>query len=131
MVADDNGEVWTNSWHFPDLDRIANGRAEVHHIASDGWANAYRAGRKLWISFGRHGLYRSANREWRPFGVRQDLPGTGGVAELADALGRVWFGYSNNQLIILDGDLIQIFGASDGVENSICTYVQLSVSAGT
>jgi signal transduction histidine kinase/ligand-binding sensor domain-containing protein len=69
----------------------------------------------LWISFGRRGLYRWADGTWTPFGGRQDLPRIGVVTEFTDTLGRVWFGYTNNQLAVLDGDRVQIFGPSDGL----------------
>ena len=32
----------------------------------------------IWVSFGRHGLYRLANGSWIPYGGRNDLPKTGG-----------------------------------------------------
>jgi ligand-binding sensor domain-containing protein len=31
----------------------------------------------VWVSFGRHGLYRLANGSWTPYGGRDDLPKTG------------------------------------------------------
>jgi signal transduction histidine kinase/ligand-binding sensor domain-containing protein len=69
----------------------------------------------LWFSFGRHGLYRLADGEWTPFGGRKDLPKTGVVSEFTDAQRRVWFGYTNNQLAVLDGDRMQVFGPDAGV----------------
>ena len=69
----------------------------------------------MWISFGRHGLYRFANGVWTPYGGREDLPKTGVVIEFTDNLGRVWFGYTKNTLALLDGDRVQVFGAKDGL----------------
>jgi signal transduction histidine kinase len=52
----------------------------------------------MWVSFGRHGLYRLAEGVWTPYGGRKDLPKTGVVIEFTDSLGRVWFGYTSTGL---------------------------------
>jgi signal transduction histidine kinase/ligand-binding sensor domain-containing protein len=69
----------------------------------------------MWVSLGRHGLYRLANGVWTPYGGRHDLPTTGVVCEFTDSLGRVWFGYTRNVLAVLDGDRVQVFGPHDGL----------------
>jgi PAS domain S-box-containing protein len=71
----------------------------------------------IWVSFGRHGLYRLANGIWTPFGGRKDFPKTGVIiSAFTDSLGRVWFGYVNSQLAVLDGDRIRTFGPNDGLQ---------------
>ena len=65
----------------------------------------------MWVSFGRHGLYRLADGVWTSYGGREDLPKTGVVIEFTDSLGRVWFGYTKSQPAVLDGDHVQVFGA--------------------
>jgi ligand-binding sensor domain-containing protein len=70
----------------------------------------------MWVSFGRHGLYRLADGMWTPYGGRNDLPKTGVIVEFTDYLGRVWFGYVNNQLAVLEGDKVRVFGPSDGLQ---------------
>ena len=69
----------------------------------------------LWVSFGRHGLYRLADGVWTSFGGHDDLPRTGVVYEFTDAMDRVWFGFTNNQLAVLEGDRVRVFGPNDGV----------------
>jgi signal transduction histidine kinase/ligand-binding sensor domain-containing protein len=69
----------------------------------------------LWVSFGRKGLYRLADGVWTPFGGHEDLPKTGVVSEFTDSLGRVWFGYTKNQLALLEGDRVQVLGPGDGL----------------
>ncbi|MGA2850432.1 MAG: triple tyrosine motif-containing protein [Terracidiphilus sp.] len=69
----------------------------------------------MWVSAGRHGLYRLANGVWTPYGGRKDLPRTGVLAEFTDKLGRVWFGYTKNTLAVLDGDKVRVFGPGDGL----------------
>jgi signal transduction histidine kinase/ligand-binding sensor domain-containing protein len=70
----------------------------------------------MWVSFGRHGLYRLADGVWTSYGGREDLPKTGVLMiEFTDSLGRVWFGYANSQVAVLDGDHVQVFGPNDGI----------------
>jgi signal transduction histidine kinase/ligand-binding sensor domain-containing protein len=71
----------------------------------------------IWLSFGRHGLYRLADDIWTPFGGRNDFQKTVSIiSAFTDSLGRVWFGYVNSQLAVLDGDRIRTFGPNDGLQ---------------
>jgi PAS domain S-box-containing protein len=72
----------------------------------------------IWVSFGRHGLYRLANGSWIPYGGRDDLTKTGTylMTAFTDSLGRVWFGYAKSQLAVLDGDRVRRFGPSDDLQ---------------
>jgi ligand-binding sensor domain-containing protein len=38
------------------------------------------------------------------------------IVAFTDSLGRVWFGYVKNQLAVLDGDRVRVFGPSDDLE---------------
>jgi signal transduction histidine kinase/ligand-binding sensor domain-containing protein len=69
----------------------------------------------LWVSFGRHGLYRLANGIWTSKGGHNDLPDGGVVIEYTDSLRRIWFGYLQNKLAVLDNDHVRVFGPEDGV----------------
>jgi len=79
----------------------------------------------LWVSFGRHGLYRLANGSWTPYGGRDDLPKTGVylMTAFTDSLGRVWFGYAKSELAVLDGDRVRRFGPSDGLQAGNITAI--------
>jgi PAS domain S-box-containing protein len=71
----------------------------------------------IWVSFGRHGLYRIVNGIWTPYGGRDNLPKTGTmIIAFTDSLGRVWFGYTKSQMVVLDGDRVRRFGPSDGLQ---------------
>ncbi len=63
----------------------------------------------VWVSFGRHGLYRLADGIWTSYGGRDDLPKGSLLVEFTDSLGRVWFGYTKSQLAVLDGDRVRVF----------------------
>jgi signal transduction histidine kinase/ligand-binding sensor domain-containing protein/DNA-binding NarL/FixJ family response regulator len=68
----------------------------------------------MWVSFGLFGLYRYANGVWTPYGSLRDLP-PGALIAFSDKLGRVWFGYPNGRLALVDGARVQVFGPSDGI----------------
>ena len=78
----------------------------------------------VWISFGRHGLYRLAGGVWTPYGGREDLPKTGVVIEFTDDAGRVWFGYTNNQVAVLEGGRVKVFGPGEGIHVGNVTAIQ-------
>jgi len=77
----------------------------------------------MWVSFGRHGLYRLADGIWTSYGGRHDLPKSMLVA-FTDSLGRVWFGYTKSLLAVLDGDRVRVFAPSDGLQvgNILAVY---------
>jgi len=77
----------------------------------------------MWVSFGRHGLYRLADGAWTAYGGHDDLPKTGVVIEFTDSLGRVWFGYTKNTLAMLDGEQVRVFGSNDGLRIGNITAV--------
>lgn len=70
----------------------------------------------LWVSFGRRGLYRLADGLWASYGGHKDLPKTGVVIEFTDSLQRVWFGFTKNQVAVLDGEKVRVFGPGDGLQ---------------
>jgi PAS domain S-box-containing protein len=71
----------------------------------------------IWVSFGRHGLYRLANGIWTPYGGRDGLPKTEGViVAFTDSLGRAWFGYAKSKMAVLDADQVRVFGPGDGLQ---------------
>jgi signal transduction histidine kinase/ligand-binding sensor domain-containing protein len=69
----------------------------------------------MWVSFLRYGLYRLADGAWTRDGGHHELPQTNVLAEFTDGLGRVWLGYVKNQLALVDGDHVQLFGSGDGL----------------
>lgn len=69
----------------------------------------------LWVSFGRYGLFRYADGKWTANGGRNDFPKTMSLSEFTDTVGRVWFGFTGNQLAVLEGDNLRTFGPNDGL----------------
>ena len=62
------------------------------------------------------GLYRFKDGVWTRYGGRSDLPTSGVVVVFTDTTSRVWFGATQNQLAMLDGDHVRTFGPAEGVQ---------------
>ena len=84
---------------------MARGLLSITHDGSGG----------IWVSFGRPGLYRLKDGVWTKNGGRSDVS-PGGLIAFTDSASRVWFGYMNNQVAMVDGDRVQAFGPADGVQ---------------
>ena len=69
----------------------------------------------MWVSFLRSGLYRLTDGAWTHYVGHDELPKTSVLAEFTDSVGRVWLGYMKNQLALLDGDHVRLFGSADGL----------------
>lgn len=69
----------------------------------------------IWVSLGRQGLYRYADGNWTINGGRNDFPQTGVISEFTDTAGRVWFGFTKDQLAMLDDGNLRVFGPNDGL----------------
>jgi signal transduction histidine kinase/ligand-binding sensor domain-containing protein len=80
---------------------------EVQAMAVD------RAGH-LWISIVRRGVYRLADGVWTAYGGIQALPRLTAVTLSSDAAGRIWFGYTEGRMAVLDGSSVQVFFDQDG-----------------
>ncbi|RDS84227.1 sensor histidine kinase [Dyella psychrodurans] len=67
----------------------------------------------LWVSVGGtsgSGLYTWANGQWR----KSSISGTP-RADFTDADGRVWLGYRDNRMVVVDGDNVTTLGPDQGV----------------
>ena len=70
----------------------------------------------LWLSIIGKGVYGFRDGAWLARNGRSDLPKRTAVSLMTDAGGGVWFGYTENNLALLDHDKIRQFGAADGLE---------------
>jgi signal transduction histidine kinase len=68
----------------------------------------------LWISVRRAGVLRLHNGIWTKGGGHPELTGHSS-ALVRDRQGRIWFGYSNNILRVLDQQTVREYGAADGL----------------
>ncbi|OWQ44575.1 hypothetical protein CDL60_24095 [Roseateles noduli] len=58
----------------------------------------------MWVSVLRVGVYRVVGDQWTLWGGRTDMPGHNVTALFTDPAGRVWFGYDDGLVTVLDGD---------------------------
>jgi signal transduction histidine kinase len=58
----------------------------------------------MWVSVLRVGVFRVVDNRWTPWGGRTDMPGNNVTALFTDTSGRVWFGYDDGLVKVLDGD---------------------------
>jgi signal transduction histidine kinase/ligand-binding sensor domain-containing protein len=128
-----NPSGWTISYRAPDQTIWLGGGSGLWHLADrrfvgiqlpaamigqGRYLQAITADRGggLWVSFGRHGLYRWTDGRWTSYAGRAGLPRAGVVTAFTDRQGRVWLGYTGSQLAVLDQDRVRIYGPGDGVQ---------------
>ncbi len=71
----------------------------------------------LWISFVKTGtaVFRYSKGTWLPNGGVTGLPQETATRILNDENGRVWLGYTNNRLAVIDHGRLTLFSAKDGL----------------
>lgn len=83
--------------------------------ASDVQAIAGERSGALWVSVEGKGIYRYADGKWQLWGNRADLPQLSASAAASDAQGRIWLGYPDSLVAVLDGDHARTYSARDGL----------------
>jgi ligand-binding sensor domain-containing protein len=73
-----------------------------------------RAGR-VWLGAGQHNLFFLKNGRWERFETPPEVVGKRAQVSFTDAGGRVWFGFSDNTVLMLDGTNVRTFSEKDGV----------------
>jgi signal transduction histidine kinase/ligand-binding sensor domain-containing protein len=111
-ILADNGTLWfggkTGLWKLASgrFDRIALPEGtdgfEVQAMVQD------RAG-DLWVSIVRKGVFLLKDGGWKPYGDIASLPRLTAVTLASDATGRIWFGYTEGRVAVLDGSTVTVF----------------------
>jgi signal transduction histidine kinase/ligand-binding sensor domain-containing protein len=70
---------------------------------------------KLWVSILRHGIYSFKDGVWLAGDGRSDLGDTA-VIVMSDPQDRLWMGYPNGRVAVLEQGRLRRFGAEDGVD---------------
>jgi ligand-binding sensor domain-containing protein len=70
----------------------------------------------LWVSIVQHDVYRWHQGVWAQYGDLAALPKLTAVTLWTDESGRVWFGYMQNKVALLEGGRVKLFSASDGLK---------------
>jgi signal transduction histidine kinase/ligand-binding sensor domain-containing protein len=117
---DGDGSVWLGGtgmlWHLKDgkphpvplpNDAAARGTV-VQAIARDGTG-------RLWISLRNRGTYLRAAESWLPASTIAAFPALAPSVIHTDPAGRLWFGYLDGTIAMLDGNTLRRFGSADGL----------------
>lgn len=70
----------------------------------------------LWVSVSENGVFRLDKGVWAQWGNFPDLPRKTPVAMLADSRGRLWFGYTVDEVAVLDGSAVHTYSSADGLD---------------
>jgi signal transduction histidine kinase/ligand-binding sensor domain-containing protein len=69
----------------------------------------------LWLA-GSFGIFVRRGIEWKGIDLPSDFPGKNASLAYADAAGRVWFGYRESAMALIDGSAVRVFSAKDGLQ---------------
>lgn len=100
--------------HNGDLDRVA---LPLPSAVTKVNAMAFDRNGEPWLALAERGLYRLREGTWSPLAPAVALPSIAPTALDSDASGRMWIGYPDNRIAVLDGDVAQIHSAGLRVGN--------------
>jgi signal transduction histidine kinase/ligand-binding sensor domain-containing protein len=81
----------------------------------------------IWVSIiHKHGVLRLSNGRWSASRALEALPRLTPIVEAADAEGVLWFGYTDNCIARVNGDEVQLFDASRGLNVGNVTAIHAS-----
>lgn len=69
----------------------------------------------LWLSVLGMGIHALQEGIWRAGGGYPELAGPTAITLATDRAGRIWIGYVDNHIAVLDGGIVRHFGAKDGL----------------
>ena len=71
---------------------------------------------RLWASYRNHPVYARIGDKWVDKGHLASLPDQAPAIADVDEQGRIWFGYFNNLLAVVDGTHVRVFNVKDGLD---------------
>ena len=74
-----------------------------------------RAG-TLWLADGRGRLLFLRGSGWEPFEMPPEVAGKEVLVTFTDVNGRVWFGFTDNTILTIEGTNVRTFSAKDGIQ---------------
>ncbi len=112
---DPDGTIWFGGvekiWHFAGQ-RWVEIELPVHNPVKQNYPGAQAIAKDgagaLWVSIPRAGVFRLANGKWSRYGEPA-------VSLTTDSEGRVWLGYPNSQVQVVDKEAVRHLSATDGL----------------
>ena len=80
----------------------------------------------IWVSIVRKGVFRLSNGRWSAYGGLEALPRLPPIVATQDPEGALWFGYTDNRIARVNGDKVQLFDASGGLNVGNVTAINAS-----
>ena len=126
-----NGAIWYGDEH--QIARFLDGKTEQVPLPAEiqGYqVQAITMGPEgeLWVSVVRHGVHTFKDGIWTARSGRDHLPASAAITLLTDPSGRVWLGYPQGKLAVVEHATVRFFSASDGLD--VGNVLALSSRAG-
>ncbi len=115
----EDGTVWlgneTGLWRRESAGRYTNLPMPPELAGYPVQAILATGAQQQWVSVARKGLYRVDAGHWQLQSGRNGLPGDTVMSLTRDAAGRLWAGYLDNRIALIDGANVQLFGPVQGL----------------
>ena len=79
----------------------------------------------LWLSIPRRGVFRYSEGAWARNGNLAGLPDEAAITMARDSSGRMWFGYRNERVALVEGRSVRMLGSGDGLQTGNVTAIGL------
>ena len=118
LYAQADGTLWVGG--RSELRRYAAGRLETIPLpfgepASTIQAISTDSGGALWLSVIGRGILKRSNGAWASLGSPDGLPDLEALSLHGDAEGRMWIGYQDNRIVVVQGRSIRTIGPEAGL----------------
>ncbi|MEL1264361.1 sensor histidine kinase [Pseudoxanthomonas putridarboris] len=129
---DAQGVLWLGGQRGDGVWRMQDGRLARMALPpgyGNAWVSAFARDHRggLWVSLYppmQGGLHRYADGQWSERGGHADLPTEAPLSLFADHRQRLWLGYEDNRLAVIDGGRVRVFGEREGLDIGSVQSVQ-------
>ena len=70
----------------------------------------------IWLSLAKVGVFRRSGGAWQLNGGFRDLPSGPSIRVIADDRGRIWLGYPNDRIAMVDNNQLMLYGHNEGLD---------------
>lgn len=127
-IRDRDGIIWFLGMRKgrPEVFRLDRGRLTPVASLPDVFPSVYSLGESsailardragaLWVAAGRHNLFYLKNGEWKEFKLPREVAGQRCNISFTDSTGHIWFGFSGNSVLMMDGVNARGFYERNGI----------------
>jgi signal transduction histidine kinase/ligand-binding sensor domain-containing protein len=114
-----DGSVWLASpeerWHLSSSGALTRLAHPPDLAGQDPQAMTIDGKGRMWISMTNKGLFMTDGSDWRKDGGLPGLPPALAMALASDSAGRIWAGYLDNRVALIDDRRVRVFDEADGL----------------